>query len=88
MKKKRKKKNDILEAITPTLVLGGAGAGMSVLGGALGTAGGPLASAGGTIGGFAGIAAPIGAGGYVLKQVVKLDKKKKVVKLDRKKKFL
>jgi hypothetical protein len=77
MKRKRKKKNDILEAITPTLVLGGIGAGMGALGGAFGTAGAPLASAGGTIGGFARIAAPIGAGGYVLKQVVKLDRKKK-----------
>jgi len=82
MAKRKKKKNEVLEAMMPTLILGGIGAGTAVVGGAIEPLapagfGHPISQAGGTIGRFARVAAPIGLGGYLIKKVRKFDKKKK-----------
>ena len=79
---KKKKRNDIIEGMKPGLTLAGGAMGSSLLGGAtqdLMPAGmaNPLTTTGATFGRFVGPVAVIGAGGVVLKQLKKTEKKLK-----------
>jgi len=80
MAKRKRKRNEILEGMTPALSMGFGSVGASVLGGAIQSklpagAVNPLTKTGSVMGSFVGPVAVIGAGGIVLKKLKKIKMK-------------